>query len=1052
MGLDKQIIPISFGTGQDTKTDPKQVELGTLIELQNGIFPSLKRLEKRDGYGPFMRNIEGTSQSISKAVAGMTFKNELCLFTGERLYSYSKASDRWSDKGQAVSCSVSVTPVNRNTYGQTAADSCLHPSGVFAYAWEDTRGGIRYSIIDQRTGHSIVSDELLTSIGTKPRCVALGVYVLLFYLDEAANRIIYHAISINSPSVLGPLVEFALNLSNNNAYDVCVNSERVFVTWDTTEVGNAVAIRYINSFLTVSAVVLLGAQVAERITVTSDATNQNVWIAYRNGSTVRAACFDYSLNSVRAFTTLETGVVDVENITASAQNQTVTVFYELPAALKSNHFVRVTTCPQVGAIGTPATMLRSVGLGSKSFIYEGAIYLAVVHDSALQPTYFIVNATGFIVAKIASNLAGGLVTSRSLPQVYGTGTATRFGFAYLIRDTLTTINGAVFTQTGVQAATVNFNTSNTYLRAEIASNQHIAGGIVNMYDGANLVEHGFNLFPEGLTVTPATTGGGLNAGTRLYYAVYTWTDNQGQIHRSAPSIPIQAVNTVGTTLNITCDLTAGSPTATGIASTAGVFIGMIFSDGTTSGRVIAFTSSTITIDQNFLTTAPGVVIASTTTSSNTLSLPTLRLTAKNNARSPVTIVVYRTQDLGQTPYQVSSISSPIFNDPSVDTVSFVDTTSDSVIIGNPILYTFGGEIENISLPATSVLIPYKNRMIALPSESDTSFWYSKESPPGVPIEFNDGFVQNVVQQGGGLTGGAELDDKLILFKRQNILATAFAGPLNTGAQNDVAQPELIPTDSGCDNPRSIVLTPVGLMFQSLKGIYLLDRSLSVSYVGAAVEKYNDQKITSAILVSNTNLVIFTLENGLALTYDYLIKQWGEFSNIAAVDAVLFERKHTFFTRFGVANQETPGLNTDNGALVPLKLTTAWISLAGLQGFQRIYHVLLLGEYKSPHTLRVQVAYDFNPTVVQDELIDATAVCATPNYGDDAEYGDTTPYGGEFPLYQWRINFIRQKCQSIRLTIQDVQSTNIGEGFNISGMTLTAGLKKGTNKLPATRVT
>jgi len=53
----------------------------------------------------------------------------------------------------------------------------------------------------------------------------------------------------------------------------------------------------------------------------------------------------------------------------------------------------------------------------------------------------------------------------------------------------------------------------------------------------------------------------------------------------------------------------------------------------------------------------------------------------------------------------------------------------------------------------------------------------------------------------------------------------------------VTEPSLIPTDTGTINPRSIVLTPMGIMYQSEKGIYLLDRSLQVSYIGADVEAY-----------------------------------------------------------------------------------------------------------------------------------------------------------------------------------------------------------------------
>jgi len=76
--------------------------------------------------------------------------------------------------------------------------------------------------------------------------------------------------------------------------------------------------------------------------------------------------------------------------------------------------------------------------------------------------------------------------------------------------------------------------------------------------------------------------------------------------------------------------------------------------------------------------------------------------------------------------------------------------------------------------------------------------------------------------------------------------------------------------------------------------------------------------------------------------------------------------------------------------------------------------------------------------------------ATPNYGDDAFYGDTTPYGGSYPLYQFRLFMERQKCQAIQIGIEEVQDENYGEGLSLSAITFIVGAKRGTNKLPASR--
>ena len=114
----------------------------------------------------------------------------------------------------------------------------------------------------------------------------------------------------------------------------------------------------------------------------------------------------------------------------------------------------------------------------------------------------------------------------------------------------------------------------------------------------------------------------------------------------------------------------------------------------------------------------------------------------------------------------------------------------------------------------------------------------------------------------------------------------------------------------------------------------------------------------------------------------------------------------------------------------LKLVTSWLSFSGLQGLQRIYKFLVLGDYKSPHTLNVSAAYNFNPSITQTDAIPVTSTIV--------------------PL-QYRINLAQQKCEALQLTIQDTPTSGTGEGLAISNMSLEAGIKKGMQKLPAGQV-
>ena len=217
------------------------------------------------------------------------------------------------------------------------------------------------------------------------------------------------------------------------------------------------------------------------------------------------------------------------------------------------------------------------------------------------------------------------------------------------------------------------------------------------------------------------------------------------------------------------------------------------------------------------------------------------------------------------------------------------------------------------------------------------------------------------------------------------------------------------------------------MFQSSKGIYLLKRDLSVQYVGADVEAYNGTTITSALLMRSVNQVRFTLSSGVALVYDYFFGQWSVFTNIGAVDACIYNGIYNYLTSAGLVNAETPGAYTDNGSFIQMSLTTSWMSLAGLQGFQRCWRMLVLGKYKSPHTLQVNIATDFASTFEQNVVIPVTS---------------------DPGLYQYRIHMKQQKCQAIQFQIQDSQTSSFGEGLQLSEITLEIGTKAGANKLPA----
>lgn len=1057
MALEKTIVPISFSQGIDSKTDPKQVQ-GKMLELENIRFISPLEYKKRNGHA-----LLGQAGSAGSAIA--SYLDECVAFDGINVRSLAQSTDAFTNKGQALSLEVDALQVVNNGFIQSNMDASFHAAGLKTFVWEDSRGGVRYSVIDAQTSQVIVSDTVLFSSGSRPKVLSLGNYVIMTYYN-GTNALTYKHFAINNPQSLSSAIDLGTDINTSTPnYDIGIIGSRLFFTYNTSDGGGSIAVNYMDANLNI-ATQYEEASVAASICITlfSDSF-ENAWIAFYDGSKVKMFVVDYSLESVCAATDMAT-VANVRNITGIMTTDIVStagvaaLLYESSAALTYNYFVTKVSVSRATFTltpGSPSILIRSVGLGCKAFSYNGTQYVGLAYQSSLQPTYFVITLAGLIVAKCVSLNAGGLTTKSILPQACFIN-ETSVQIAWGKKDSLDSESGNLFSSTGVVGITLNFLSQNTYIHTTAAQNLMISGGFPLMYDAVSVVEHGFHLFPESSTITQATTTGGIQAGTFEYSVVYEWKDNQGNIHQSAPSIPQSVVVPTGGTKTFTADVTDTSFTLASVSSLANLFVGqLITGTGIPANTFItAFPSgTTITMSNAATATNSSVTISTVYTNRVTVAIPTLRVTAKQSPRAAVILSVYRTQSNGNVFYKVTSITSPTVNSTTQDTVSFTDNTPDYNLNGNELLYTTGGVVENISAPACSLITNFKDYVVAIPSETDNEYWISKEVVSGSPVEFTDLFVKQVSPLGGKITGAWEMDEKLLLFKRNCIFITAGDGPNDTGQQDSLSKPQLVTTDAGCINQRSIVTMPSGVMFQSKKGMYLLDRSLGATYIGAEVEAYNDLEITSAQLIPDTNEVRFTTSTGTRLVYDYFMKQWAIDSKLNIIDSCLFENQFTYIDPVGKVWIETPGQYLDGAAPIKIKARTSWLSFAGLQGFQRIYQIMILGEYKSLHKLIVSVAYNFNPNPTQQTYINAGTDLQPQAYGVISPYGgdsndEANVYGGAYPLYQYRVNMDIQKCEAIQFILEEVPLSTYGEGLSLSGFTTLVGIKKGLYKIPANR--
>lgn len=995
MALSKQPISINFTQGVDSKTDDKQVPIGKFIALNNSVFTKAGLLKKRNGF-PKLTQLPDANQTT------LTTLNDNLLATGSNLYAFSEDTNQWLNQGVVQPVQLEVQPVVRVSTSQTAADAAVADTGLTCLVYVDNSLAY-YQISDSNTGQQIVARTALPSTARNPRVFLLGRYFIITFAAtvSATSHLRYIAIPINSPTTPAAAADLATNLrSLTSGYDGFVANNNLYLGWEAT--STQVNLRYLSSILSLSPVVNIASSSANLLSMTADITSglPAVWISFwdSSGNNGYTAMYDQNLVNVLPKTQTINNVV-INEITSVAQNNLLTVIVQNtntygagPNSSTRTDYLSKITVTNAGVVVASSNHLRSVGLASKAFIGPtGIIYMIATYGETNQPTYFLIDSSGNIYMRLAYANGGGYQSSQVLPTVSLVDDV--YYLPYLIKDFLATVNkgtslptgtpvNSIYTQTGINLAKFSINTSGQH-SSEIAGALHLTGGQLWEYDGVRPVEHGFHVWPENVGITTATGAGNLTAQIYYYAFCYEWTDNQGNLHRSAPSIAYPITTT-------------------------------------------------------------------TASSTNTIYVPTLRLTYKLSP-NPVRIVGYRWSVAQQVYYQFTSITSPVVNDPTVDYVTITDAAADSAILGQTLLYTTGGVIENIAAPALTATALFKNRLFGIDAEDQNLLWYSKQVIQNVPVEMSDLLTVYAAPTSGaqGSTGVmkaiSSMDDKLIIFKKDAIYYLTGNGPDNTGANNDFSDPVFITSSVGCANPNSIVLMPSGLMFQSDKGIWILGRDLSTNYIGAPVEAYNANTVMSAQVIPATNEVRFVLDNNITLMFDYYYSQWSTHSNIYAISSTLHQSAQTYLNSYGEVYQESLNTYLDGSMPVLLSLTTSWINVAGIQGYERFYEMYILGSYITPFKLNVQMAYDYNPSASHNVIVSPDNYAAV--YGGEAQWGSGGPWGGPGNVFEARVFPDKQKCESFQITINEIYdpsfSVPAGEGLTLSGLNLTVGVKKGT---------
>lgn len=1043
MALREGAIALRFAGGIDSKTDRLAVPTTKLLTLENAVFTKAASLSKRYGYTALttLALPQPTDPALGLASLGPATAyedprgiaargDELVLVTDDTSYSYVDGAGAWDEIGGVASVFQSDRVLVKTNSAQTIGDYAA-VSGVGIAAWEDSRGGVYWSCVEDNEGRVLFGPEQASSTGSRPRCVRCGAKLILLWAEASLGQIKCIVVDPSAPNAYDKVAfpriivsDLVTTVPNFDA--VFTNDENsgglaaAAITWNAT---GGVRVGWLDPSGVIGSPVTGWPSPATRVPATAVVagpvlcalpTISSMWYlawSEAGNSYVTSASSSPSLpgTPVAANPPTALGVSGIDALalavsSTGASDQYVQIWLENRVSPVRNSTVTQATF-NTASLAVTTTTYRGVSLASSGWTdppYDGGTsvahaYATLVHDVPLFRVLMTIREDGLVVARSLPGNAGTAPARAHLPSVFDDGDGGRlYRWCAVYRSKLDSVNSDVFTEDGLRLVSFDFAADDSHQTAYAGRTLYLGAACPQMYDGAGWVEHGPHYAPDWETTetlhTNSTAGtGGMTAGTRSYVFWYEATLANGEIMRGPVSKPYAVTTAAG------------------------------------EDRV-------------------------------TVTVPTLRLTAfgvgdRENCRVCAARTVagdaaayYRITSLD--PSTAGGINGYVANTRTADSVSVIDELSDTNLLLREPIYTTAGVLSNDPIPGAGVIAEGKGRLFFGDPSNENVVYHSQERADGYTIECAPELRIVFPPAGGAVTAIAVMDELVVGFKRGAIYAVTGEGPVaNPDAGGGWSLPALLSSAVGCIDQRSLVLTPLGLMFQSAKGIYLLDRGRSLTYIGAPVESHNSRRITRATSVDDTHQVRFLTNDGLALLYDYQFNHWGVFTQHGGLDSVVVAGTYHYLRADGRVFKQATTYADDN-LQIPLVIETAFIRFRDyIQGFQRVWHAQVMGTWQSAHKLLVQVQTDEDAPGSWSEPATFDATSAGGGSYGDGNYGDGN-YGGDSPTpYQFTAH-VGRKCQAIRFRFTFFETAGtFGACAELVELLLTGGAKLSRYKLP-----
>jgi len=902
-----------------------------------------------------------------------------------------------------------VTRDEQTTINNVTSGFC---KGLVLHAWDN--GSATFYAVKNREGTTVVAPKVLgLGSGTYPRCISTDNFIYIAVRNGAAIDL--YTFDPLSLLVTGPIPAGALGSSASFFDAVGRGSDFVIAS------QSAAATLTVSLFSAIASPALLSTQSAGivgspcRIGVTSAAGAAVFVGVVEPAGAVKFAAYNTGVTALLGGGLIETDANNNSQPGLVLEGPTTCeIFWGGFVLASESSYVRLCQITSVSfGATTPIGTYYGISQASKPFMGPAYPTLGAIDGSYLwvsthnadngnskwnsQRAYLLLKCHmgNFLPLRrqmhVPNVVAG--VEQFHLSDVVNLGAG--FGYLTPLRNAIRFANSLV---TAFGFDTVSFRS--IYDGPRAAARDSVTAGRALQFSGGSLFElngdteeTGFSNAPVIQSITQGSAGG-IAPGVYIYRAVYEWLDAQGRRHRSATSDPFTYTAATNAVANVTVKL--------------------------------------LVADAHSQTAFGGIP-----------------------SRGRVTIHIYRSLAGQATLHRVTpNVGAPNALIVGTASITFFDTMSDATAGGQEFLYTEGGVVDNTLCPPHTFQTVCNGRVWVGGQLDRCVVTASKLLVDGEPTQFSDLDPFNIFLPTDN-TGIASLDGTTVLFSADRIYLVGGDGPNDQGV-GDFSTPSELPTDVGCIDWRSVLETSAGVFFQSKRGIFLLPRGFaSPVFVGAEVEATLAQFpiVVSATLVTmpssgvnslgevTARFVVCTDEaqlTGAVLVYDLRTGGWSvdEFGNGPKLGG-------TWGAAFVTAREDLSGalvLHTENagaGYVSPFgdhmitQLGTGDIRPFGIAGYGGFESVVLMGEFRGPALVNIQVIVDGGPP----DLFQFH-VTAPDGPSDNTVYLDVTP----------RVRL----GSAIRVLCQDSRETIPSEGFIMQALFIEHETIGKTKRLAAAR--